>query len=188
MRTHYIDFEILPDPEFSQVFLLGALYSKVHRALVQMAATGIGVSFPQYSLQPRGLGRIMRLHGSEDDLSALLAIDWLRGMRDHVFSTGAVAVPAVAEHRRMERRQYKTNVDRLRRRRMRRRGEDYYQAAVAIPDGVEEHPKLPYIQLRSSSTGQSFCLFLSLSEPESQVIDGTFNSYGLSRTATVPWF
>lgn len=188
MRTHYVDIELAPDPEFSQAFLLGALYAKLHRVLVQMRATGIGASFPRYAVQPRTLGDVMRLHGSEADLGALLSADWLRGMRDHAVLGLVSVIPQLVQHRRLVRRQFKTNADRMRRRRMRRKGESYEQTLIAIPGDVERQPELPYVRMRSSSTGQTFCLFLSLTEPEPQPSDGQFNSYGLSQTATLPWF
>ena len=78
MTTHYIDISLLPDPEFSQVHLLGALVSKLHRALVQLCADNIGVSFPMHVLQPltkRGLGTVLRLHGEPDGLQALMSED-----------------------------------------------------------------------------------------------------------------
>lgn len=188
MSTHYIDIELLPDPEFSQVHLLGALYSKLHRALVGLGVQGVGVGFPHYSVRPRTLGQVMRLHGSEIELNVLLGTDWLRGMRDHVALGGVSIVPPGVEHRRLLRRQFKTNADRLRRRRMQRKGETYQQALQAIPDRVEQQPDLPYVQMRSASTGRVFCLFLYLSEPE-QERGGFFNTYGLSQDhATIPWF
>lgn len=188
MATHYVDIRLLPDPEFSQAHLLGALYAKFHRALVGLDTHEIGVSFPQYSMQPRTLGRIMRVHGRDGALNALLSADWLRGMRDHVELGALSAVPQEVQYRRLLRRQFKTSVDRLRQRRMRRKGETYEQAAQAIPDGVERQPDLPYVQLRSASTGQRFCLFLSLGAPELKAVAGEFNAYGLSSTATLPWF
>ncbi|MHA3903478.1 type I-F CRISPR-associated endoribonuclease Cas6/Csy4 [Castellaniella sp. WN] len=188
MSTHSIDIRLLPDPEFSQAHLLGALYAKFHRALVGLGTHEIGVSFPQYSMQPRTLGRIMRVHGGGDALNALLFTDWLRGMRDHVELGALSAVPKEVQHRRLLRRQFKTSADRLRHRRMRRKGETYEQAAQAIPDSVEQQPDLPYVQLRSASTGQRFCLFLALGDPEPQAVAGEFNTYGLSSTATLPWF
>ncbi len=57
MTTHFIDITLRPDPEFSDAHLLGALMSKLHRALVQLRADDIGVSFPDYSLRPRSMGR-----------------------------------------------------------------------------------------------------------------------------------
>lgn len=187
MSTHYIDIELLPDPEFSQAHLLAALYSKLHRALVGLGTRGIGVSFPHYSVQPRTLGRVMRLHGSDTELDVLLGTDWLRGMRDHAVLGVVSAVPSGVEHRRLLRRQFKTNADRLRRRRMQRKGETYQQAVQAIPDSVEQQPGLPFVQMRSASTGHVFCLFLYLSEREEER-RGLFNTYGLSRDATIPWF
>lgn len=188
MTTHYIDIHILPDPEFSEVHLLAALYAKLHRALVELAANDIGVSFPQYSLQPRGLGRLLRLHGSDAALQRLRRSDWLRGMRDHTDVSPLSPVPLNVEYRQLRRRQFKTNVERLRRRRMRRKSESWEQVLIAIPEFMERRPDLPYLRMRSSSTGQPFCLFLELSAAISQKKEGAFNSYGLSTIATVPWF
>ncbi|WP_093349092.1 type I-F CRISPR-associated endoribonuclease Cas6/Csy4 [Variovorax sp. PDC80] len=191
MTTHYIDIRLRPDPEFSQVHLLGALVAKLHRALVQLQASDIGVSYPEHVLKPlskRGLGAQMRLHGTPEALRRLTEMDWLRGMRDHVHVSDMMQAPADAAHRQVLRRQFKTNVDRLRRRRMRRKGETAEQAAMAIPDHVERRPELPYVQARSSSTGQPFCLFVDHGPLQAEARPGEFNTYGLSQGATVPWF
>ena len=191
MTTHYIDITLLPDPEFSHAHLLGALLSKLHRALVQCESSDIGVSFPQHVNAPLGkrtLGAVLRLHGTSAALQALMAESWLKGMRDHVQVSEVAAVPAGAQHRMVQRRQFKTNADRLRRRRMARKGETAEQAAAAIPDTVERKPHLPFAQLRSSSTGQPFCLFVEHGTLQPQAVAGSFNTYGLSLSATVPWF
>lgn len=188
MTTHYIDVTLLPDPEFSPAHLLGALMSKLHRALVQLGADDIGVSFPEYCLRPRALGTVLRLHGTDDALRLLMAQAWLQGMRDHVQTTETQRVPEGAGNRVVRRRQFKTNAERLRRRRMRRKGESAAQAAAAIPESVERRPDLPYVQLRSASTGQSFCLFVDQQRGENAAVPGTFTSYGFGREATVPWF
>ncbi|MDH5856992.1 type I-F CRISPR-associated endoribonuclease Cas6/Csy4 [Lampropedia aestuarii] len=188
MTSHYTDIELLPDPEFSPAHLLGALVAKLHRALAAQGSTDIAIAFPHYQMQPRGLGQVLRLLGPEPSLQALLASDWLRGMRDHTQLSPVAAVPADAEHRHFTRRQFKTNAERLRRRRIKRKGETPEQAALAIPDSVERQPNLPFVHLRSSSTGQPFQLFLALSEPVSSTVQGSFNAYGLSTSATIPWF
>src|SRR5690606_16041898 len=100
----------------------------------------------------------------------------------------ALAVPAGASHRQVLRRQFKTNVERLRRRRMLRKGESAEQVAQAIPSHVERKPDLPFANLRSLSTGQTFALFVEHGQPLPQAIDGVFNTYGLSQGATVAWF
>lgn len=191
MTTHYIDFTLLPDPEFSHAHLLGALVSKLHRALVQGRYTDIGVSYPQHIQQPaarRTLGAVLRLHGTPNALERLMEQDWLKGMRDHTQVSGPSPIPDDAQHRTVRRRQFKTNVDRLRRRRMQRKGETAAQAAAAIPLSVERRPDLPFVQLRSSSTGQPFSLCVEHGPLLSQPAPGTFNAYGLGQEATVPWF
>ncbi|KXU91512.1 type I-F CRISPR-associated endoribonuclease Cas6/Csy4 [Caballeronia megalochromosomata] len=185
--SHYIDITLLPDPEFSHAHLLGALVAKLHRALVGLEAEDIGISFPQYSLRPRSLGGMVRLHGDEAGLRSLMVQAWLQGMRDHVTVSETMPVPPGATYRLVQRRQFKTNAERLRRRRMRRKGETAAQAAAAIPDSVERRPDLPYAHMRSASTGQPFCLFVEQVEASSEVL-GAFNRYGLSQGATVPWF
>ncbi len=191
MTTHYIDITLLPDPEFSHAHLLGALVAKLHRALVQLGTDNIGVSYPQHVNAPlpkRTLGTVLRLHGTPPDLQQLMALPWLQGMRDHTKFSAPNPVPPHAQHRTVRRRQFKTSAERLRRRRMQRKGETAEQAAEAIPDCVERKPSLPYVQLRSSSTGQPFFLFIEHSPLEPMAVDGGFNAYGLSSGATIPWF
>lgn len=188
MTTHYVDLRVIPDPETGTAQLLGGLYDRLHLALVQQRLDSIGVSFPGYSLSPRVLGNVLRLHGSEGDLQGLLQMDWLKGMRDHVRRTEIAAVPPGSPHRTVQRRQFKTNVDRLRRRRMRRKGETEQQAIETIPGTVERHPNLPYVHLHSRSTGQPFCLFILLGPLCPEAVPGPFNSHGLSGVTTVPWF
>ncbi|MDV2857823.1 type I-F CRISPR-associated endoribonuclease Cas6/Csy4 [Oceanimonas sp. CAM02] len=184
----YLEIRLLPDPEFSQHFLMGALFGKLHRALVELKANNIGLSFPDYSLAPRGLGERLRLHGTKQALSVLMEQHWLKGMSDHVQCSEVLPVPNNAQFRTVSRRQFKTSSERLRRRRMKRKGETYEQAAEAIPRHVERSPELPYVQLRSQSTGQNFHLFIEQGKLLAQPQKATFSSYGLSSMATVPWF
>jgi len=191
MTTHYINITLLPDPEFSHAHLLGALVAKLHRALAQGQTTDIGVSYPQHIGQPlskRTLGAVLRLHGTLEALQRLMGQDWLKGMRDHTQVGELLPMPANAQHRTVRRRQFKTNVDRLSRRRMQRKGETAEQAAAAIPLGVERRPDLPFVQLRSSSTAQFFCLCVEHGPLQPQPVAGNFNAYGLGYEATVPWF
>ena len=188
MTSHHIDIRVVPNPETNAAQLLSALYDRLHLALVQHRIEDIGVSFPGYSISPRSLGAVLRLHGHEAGLRNLLQEDWLKGLRDHVRLSEVIAVPAGVPHRTVQRRQFKTNVERLRRRRMQRKGETEQQAQQAIPQTVERRPDLPYLQLRSRSTGQSFCLFIALGPLLESGTPGAFNSHGLSGQSTVPWF
>lgn len=184
----YIDIRLRPDPEFPVHVLMGALFSKLHRALVVLEASDIGVSFPGYSLRPKGLGETLRLHGSASALDRLMSQSWLTGMRDHIKLMDMAEVPSDIQYQFVKRRQFKTSAERLRRRRARRHGETLEQARAHIPDSVERRVKLPYVTLRSQSTGERFCLFVEQLESASGPVSGPFNSYGLSQGATVPWF
>lgn len=188
MTTHYVNLSVVPDAETGVPTLLGALYDKLHRALVQQRLDSIGVSFPKYSVIPRNLGDTLRLHGTQAALQGLLAADWLGGMRDHVRSSEIGPAPDAATHRVVQRRQFKTNVERLRRRRMKRKDETAEQAKRAIPDSAERKPNLPYVHLRSVSTGQPYCLFIALGALQPAPRLGRFNTYGLGDAATIPWF
>lgn len=185
---YFVDLELLPDPEFAAHLLLAALYSKLHRALVACDRSDIAVSFPDHQTNPPSLGARMRLLGSQQALQALTATEWLRGMHDHVKTSSLARVPTDAAHRALRRVQAKSSPERLRRRLMKRHGLDEGQARERIPDSAAETLHLPFVQLRSSSTGQTFRLFLSLSAEHPAPVSGEFNTYGLSQTATIPWF
>lgn len=188
MTTHYVDLRVTPDPESSTVQLLGVLYDRLHLTLVQRRLDNLGISFPGYSLAPRTLGNTIRLHGSGSTLQQLLQTDWLKGMRDHTHINDIAEVPSDAPNRTVQRKQFKTSAERLRRRRMRRQGETAEQAAQAIPSSMERRPTLPYVHLHSHSTRQPFCLFLAMGPLRAEATPGNFNSYGLSDTTTIPWF
>lgn len=184
----FVDIELRPDPEFAAHLLLGALYAKLHRTLVPDNSTGIAVCFPGHQTHPPALGTCMRLLGSRAALQALISTDWLSGMRDHVKVGALAGVPADAPHRTLRRVQAKSNPERLRRRLMKRQCLDETQARERIPDSAAETLNLPFVQLRSRSTGQTFRLFLSLGPEQPAPASGEFNAYGLSQKATVPWF
>lgn len=185
---HYIDIRLRPDPEFAAHQLMGALYSKLHRALTEIDSSNIGVSFPDVSADGRRLGQRLRLHGDVAALQKMTARDWLTGMRDHVCVDETRRVPDTALHRSVRRIQVQSNAARLRRRLMRRKNISEADALKQIPDSASRQTDLPFLSLRSHSTAQSFPLFIQHQAPTGEPTAGPFNTYGLSRTATVPWF
>lgn len=187
---YHIEITLLPDPEFQSTTLMGALYNKLHRGLVAMQTNRIAVSFPDYQYEGKSkkLGERIRLHGDKAHLEALMATNWLKGMNDHIEKTDILPVPDDHQHLKVSRVQCKSNVQRLRARRMKRHNETWEQAAKAIPDEVERRLELPYIVMKSGSTGQQFYLFITQSEASEANPDATFNCYGLSQQGTVPGF
>jgi len=121
-------------------------------------------------------------------LNTLMANDWLKGLCDYVKVTAITSVLADALHRTVYREQFKTNVDRLRRRRMKRKGETVEEVIKAIPDEVARRPDLPYVWMRSLSTKQRFCLFIEMGPKQTSPSTSRFSCYGLSNETTIPWF
>jgi len=183
----YIDIQLRPDPEFTPPRLMNALFSKLHRALVEIANERIGVSFPDHEIRPRSMGGRLRLHGDESNLQHLMATPWLTGMRDHIHVRDMAAVPAGHEFRMVRRVQAKTNAERIRRRHMRRHQTSYEEARDRIPDSIEAKVDLPFVTLRSKTNGHGFALFIAHQKAEGSRRGG-FNTFGLSAGGTVPWF
>ena len=185
---HYVDLTLLPNPEIAQIHLMGALFNKLHLALVARRSVHIGVSFPAVQSSPIWLGDCLRLHGDQTTLAELRTLNWLAGVRDHVQATAVLAVPSNAKFRIVSRVQAKNNPERLRRRQMRRHGLSADEALSRVPDTSIERLHLPYVQLQSQSTTQSFRLFIRHGALLETATLGTFGTYGLSSTATIPWF
>ncbi|ROH87787.1 type I-F CRISPR-associated endoribonuclease Cas6/Csy4 [Stagnimonas aquatica] len=183
---HYLDIRLRPDPDFVAIDLLSALVSKLHRALARLADGKVGISFPDSKAMY--LGDRLRLHGGLSSLQSLMGSDWLKGMRDHVQLSEPVAVPVGAKHRVVKRVQAKSSPERLRRRQIKRHGMTPQQAQEKVPDSAAETLSLPYLLLRSASTGQRFPLFVEHGPLLEAAVPGSFSSYGLSDVATVPWF
>lgn len=187
--NHYQEIKILPDPEFQTSMLMSALFSKLHRVLAQLKNSSIGISFPKAGIDNPTLGNLLRLHGTEKELNDLQEIDWLKGMRDHLAMKEIKTVPENAKHCHVQRVQTKSSVARLRRRYLKRHNKVTDQEVIKlIPDAVEKQLTLPYLQLKSESTEQRFRLFIKHQSAQETSVAGEFNSYGLSRQATVPWF
>ncbi|MGV7961793.1 type I-F CRISPR-associated endoribonuclease Cas6/Csy4 [Photorhabdus tasmaniensis] len=182
---YYLEIRVLPDPEFSQQSLMEALFAKLHRALGQVGNGRIGVSFP---CARKKLGDTLRIHGSSEALNDLQALPWLKGLRDYTEVTDIQPVPQDTQYRCVSRVQVNSNVERLRRRSVKKGWLTEEQARQCIPISKEQCTTLPFLRLKSLSSGQSFPLFVEQGLIEDRPTPGVFSSYGLSASATVPWF
>ena len=186
--THYLNIHLLHDPEIPPHALMAALFNKIHRVLAEIGSNTIGIAFPGYQKTPPQIGDQLRLVGPSDALHSLLDRPWLSTLRDHTRVSEIMPIPSNVEHRYLRRVQVKSSPERLRRRQIMRHGLSETDAHKKIPDGAAKHLSLPFIQIKSSSTRQTFRLFFDLSEPQPLAYQGTFNAYGLSSNQTIPWF
>ena len=167
---------------------MSALFSKSHRALVELDSNSIGISFPDVEQMRPSLGARLRLHGAHENLQRLMELNWLAGMRDHITVDEIVPIPSSSQYRVVRRVQAKSSPERLRRRLVKRRGISMEEARKLITDLETKHLNLPFISIRSQSTGQTFHLFIEHKPLKTVQVSGEFSHYGLSAIATVPWF
>ena len=184
---YYLDIRVLPNPEIEAHQVLEAAYQSVHGLLAKRQQRDIGVSFPEANIEGEGLGSKLRLHGEESTLKALLSSGLCSALNGYIAPSTVLPVPAGARPYHVQRVQTKSSAERLRRRLAKRHGITMEEAAQRIPDSVEQRLNLPYINLKSSSTGQRFKVFFKQLEAK-EAQNGEFSSYGLSPAATIPWF
>lgn len=184
---HYVDIQLRPDPYFAATHLMNALFAKLHCALAKISSHDIGVSFPAADPRRPSMGEHLRLHGPAKALQELFTENWLVGMHDHVLVGNMARVPTSTSYRYVRRIQAKSSPERIRRRQMKRHDLSEEQARKCIPQVAARRLSLPYLTLPSQSTGQTFRLFVD-QVAAADFAAGDFNAYGLSGSATVPWF
>lgn len=188
MISHYIEFKVLPDPEFTESTLISALFAKLHRALVEISQGEIGVSFPNSQKTP---GDCLRVFASKDRLQQLMAHNWLKGLRDYVSHTELQTVPDSCQYRTVKRVQPKFSGSKLRRSRtkaMAREGLSESEVAERYPASLLQPLGLPFLSFKSLSSMQVMKLYFQQGEVLDKPVTGEFNPYGLSAHATIPWF
>lgn len=184
----YLELRLLPDPEFPSTQLMSALFAKLHRGLYDLHCHEIGISFPEIEGCGPGLGTILRLHGSIKALDQLMALNWLTGMRDHLHIGAASIVPEQVQYRCVGRVQVDSSPQRARRRLIKRHGLNEAQAQERIPDSAAKRSNLPFVSLHSRSNSNTYQLFINHGPLLDHARPGSFSHYGLSQTATIPWF
>lgn len=186
---YYIDIKLLKDPEFSAPMLMSALFSKLHRVLVNVSENDIGVSFPRFSKD--SLGDTLRIHASQSRLAQLETLPWRKGLGDFSQVSGVLPVPDTTECYLVKRVHVQSNVERLRRRAMKRHNLTHEQAVEKIPDTAERQIKnLPFVRITSQSTGgQQFRLYIEQTTVAGHIDERSqFSKYGLSAITSVPKF
>ncbi|HBC0017998.1 TPA: type I-F CRISPR-associated endoribonuclease Cas6/Csy4 [Enterobacter hormaechei subsp. xiangfangensis] len=180
----YVDIRLMPDTEFTGAAVLEKLWVRWHAYLVTSGAR-LAVSFPQNSAD--GLGDVMRVHGDKDALAELVGSRWAKGVYDYIQIGSVSDVPADARHCAVRRVQLKTNADRLRRRAERRGNLNAEQIETMFTAWNEQRYNCPFLRYHSASTGQKAIIHLTHTIVD-EAQHGDFNTFGLSRTATVPFF
>lgn len=180
----YIDIHLKPDAEMREAELSSKVFTKFHKALVTLSTNKIGISFPEINLK---LGKLFRIHGNATELKNLQAVDWLGALSGYCQVGDILTVPAKVQYRKFTEKRCNMSNAKLRRLIARgnidKDGERRYKVKM-LSQGFAN----PYLDLFSSSTDQVYRKFFEFSEILESEISGDFDSYGLSKIATVPWF
>lgn len=182
--NYYVNIQIKPDAEMRENVLLNKVYSKFHKALFTLNATDIGISFPDYKVI---LGNVIRVHANQDRLTELQALNWLGGLSGYCEVSDIQIIPNDAKYRTISRKQANMTESKLRR--LIKRGsitaeEAKQYKAKMFTKGLDN----PYLELESSSNGNKHRRYIQFSELFDKSVTGEFDHFGLSKTATIPWF
>jgi len=182
--NHYLDILLKPDAEMAVNRLLNIVYTKLHKALYDLKSTSIGISFPKYEVT---LGNVLRIHGDKSNISDLQGLSWIGGMSGYCVVSEINPVPEDVKFRMISRKQ--SNMSPAKMRRLLKRGsitEDEVKAykAKMFTKGLDD----PYLELVSGSNGHKHRRYIEFGDLVDEPVPGEFDQFGLSKTATVPWF
>jgi CRISPR-associated endonuclease Csy4 len=203
---YYLDITLLPDAEANLGFLWQKIFQQVHIALVDNKVgdneSAVALSIPGYKLgmskeKDFPLGDKLRLLASNED--ALVKLDihqWLKRLSDYCHIKPVKPVPGnITKYACFKRKPVKS-IEKKARRRAEHLNKPYAEVLAYLrEEGRSDKSKLPFINVESQDTkkrveqgvSSQFLLFIEQTLFE-QPVKGVFDCYGLSKTATVPWF
>jgi len=182
---YYINLQFRADEDIPLYFIRNKTFTKLHKALHDQKQTSIGASFPGYKIK---LGDVIRLHGDRISLEALQKSNWLGGLAGYCEVSDILPVPKKVEgYRTISRMQQ--NMTNAKLNRLKKRGSISAEEVKKYKTRMfATGPDNPYLELQSSSTGEKYRIYITFSELHEQSATGEFNYFGLSKTATIPWF
>lgn len=203
---HYLDITLLPDAESNLGFLWHKVYKQIHFGLVGNKTTDgmslIAASFPEYGSKIFPMGSKIRLFCATEAQLKKLSIDkYLSRLTDYTHITPIKEVPlSVEQYACFSRKAVISNFLKKAVRRAEHLGKPLDEVIRFIEKqdkerGIIYESTLPFINMESQQTKKSigssgqykFRLFVKKTAKTNEA-QGHFSCYGLSKTATTPWF
>ncbi|SFV51919.1 CRISPR-associated protein, Csy4 family [hydrothermal vent metagenome] len=192
--NYYLDIKIKPDAEMRENVLLNKVYTKLHKAIFDLNANDIGVSFPSVKVK---LGDVVRIHSTQNKLNELQNLNWLGGLSGYCKVSDILPVPdKVDGFQTISRIRQNMSLARMRKKITHQQNKGY----IKTDDDIKTYEKYykekmfktgldnPYLELQSTSTGSKYRLYIQFGDVQQQAVAGEFNRFGLSETATIPIF
>lgn len=192
--NHYLEIKIRPNKTMQENVLLNKVFTKFHKALFDLKATDIGVSFPEVNIK---LGCTVRIHSRKKRLQELQNLNWLGGLSSYCGVSNILSVPdKVKGYQITSRIQPKMTNTKLRSRLIYKK-----EVEKLSEDELKQYAKQykakmfkgysltnPYLELQSTSTANRYRIFIKFGKLKDKPLIGKFNYFGLSKEATVPIF
>lgn len=197
--NYYFDLELLPDEEVPIFFIRNKIYSKLHKSIFDLKATDIGVSFPKTKGKVKViLGRIVRIHSNKNRLKELQNSNWLGGLSGYCKLSSILPVPSeVKGYKAISRIRQNMSISRLQKKINHQKSKGY----LTTDDKLKAYEKrykekmfstsldnYPYLELQSTSTDSRYRLYIEFGNLQNNSVQGEFNRFGFSKTATIPVF
>lgn len=196
---HYIDITLLPDAEANLGFLWQKVFQQVHIALVENKIadneSAVALSIVGYGDKDFLLGDKLRLlANSEEALQKLDIHRWLNRLTDYCHIKAIKPVPGHVSHYACFKRKPVKSIEKKAQRRAQHLNKPYEEVlAYLLKEGKSIKSELPFINVESQETKKTaeqgvsarFLLFIEKNISD-QPVEGKFDCYGLSKTATVP--
>lgn len=192
---YYIELTLIPNDETGLPFLWSKLFTQLHLALVEIqdadAKVPLGVGFVNYRAETHNgqtfgtLGSRLRLFAPNEATFQQLNLDkWLVRLTDYIHIKSIKPIPeqvgfVTVNRNRAKPPSQKENAAYAKRRNISE------SEALAHYENSNQLKNLPFIKLKSLTNANDFSLTIeqkTATEPK----PGTFSTYGLSATSTVP--
>lgn len=181
----YIDLILQEDEEVPIYFIRNKVFAKFHKVLHDLKQSSIGISFPKYKVK---LGNIFRIHADKTSLETLQQSNWLGGLAGYCEISDVLPVPKKIKGYRTVSR-IRQNMSNSKLQRLIKRGSISVEGIKAyqtkmLATGLDT----PYLELQSISNGHKHRRYIQFGKLQDTAVTGEFDSFGLSKIATIPWF
>jgi CRISPR-associated endonuclease Csy4 len=181
----YQDIHIDGSDEVSVNSVINKVAEKLHYRLVETRLNDISISFPKSN--NNFFGNIVRIIGSENSLNILNSNNWLKSLSGYILINPVKDIPKDHKYCSVRLSRKKNSKLAWAKRYSKRHNITFEEAINKWIEPKLDDCSLPFLISKSSSTGQKYSRFIKQSE-EKEFVSGSFNTFGLSKIATIPIF
>jgi len=191
---YHEDIVLKPSQDIALNFLMSKVMSALHLIFVESEKENgvikLGLGFPMYNKEKLELGNLLRLYAEEPIFLKKATEDVRLKRLDDYLSIGEIKQQpsSIYGYKQYRRIQIKESKDRLIRRYAKRHNIDLEQAKKKYDSFKSSVNLLPFVMMESLSSKQRFRLYIEEVKQEKYMGPPLFNSYGLTKSGSLPIF